>query len=109
MQTSQQDLLALKTALEKPGVGKKRHDLAEKFRDRDDMPLEWIREWLNTKWHVIGCKYLWLAAMNACIGARRTVDEKPPEARSNICFSSFSLSSTVSASANDVTCDIWDT
>lgn len=68
MQTSQQDLLALKTALEKPGVGKKRHDLAKKSRDRDDVPLEWIREWLNTKWHVIGCKYLWLAAMNACIG-----------------------------------------
>ena len=47
--------------------------------------------------------------MSGLLFARRTVDEKPPEARSNICFSSFSLSSTVSASANDVTCDIWDT
>lgn len=63
-----EDLLTLKQELEKPGIGKYRHDLAEKFRDRDDVPLEWIREWLNAKWHVIGCKYLWLAAMNACIG-----------------------------------------
>lgn len=62
------DLLTLKQELEKPGIGKYRHDLAEKFRDRDDVPLEWIREWLNAEWHVIGCKYLWLAAMNACIG-----------------------------------------
>ena len=41
--------------------------------------------------------------------ARRTVEENPPEARSNICFSSFSLSSTVRASANEVTCEMCDT
>ena len=34
------------------------------------------------------------------------VDENPPDARSKICFSSFSLSSTVRASANEVTCEI---
>ena len=47
--------------------------------------------------------------MSALDFARRTVDEKPPEARSNICFSSRSLSSTVSASANDVTCEMCET
>ena len=39
--------------------------------------------------------------------ARRTVLSKPPPARSKICSSSRSFSSTVSASANDVMCDIW--
>lgn len=68
MKNSQQDLLSLKLELEKPGVGKYRHDLAESFRGRKDVPIEWIREWINAEWHVIGHKYLWLAAMNACIG-----------------------------------------
>lgn len=61
-----QDLLALKEALEKPGMGKYRHDLAESFRGKY-IPRIWIREWLKADWHTIGCKYLWLAAMNACI------------------------------------------
>ena len=61
------DLVALKEALEKPGIGKYRHDLAERFRGEKRTPLKWIREWLSADWHTIGCKYLWLAAMNACI------------------------------------------
>lgn len=61
-------LLHLKILLERPGVGKRRHKLAERLRGRKDVPIEWIREWINTEWHVIGHKYLWLAAMNACIG-----------------------------------------
>ena len=35
-----------------------------------------------------------------------SVEENPPDARSKICFSSFSLSRTVNARAKDVTCDI---
>ena len=46
--------------------------------------------------------------MSALLFARRTVEEKPPDARSKMCLSSFSLSSTVNASANDVTCEIWE-
>lgn len=61
-----QDLLTLRAELEKPGIGKYRHDLAESFRGRKDVPAAWIQE--NTAWHVLGHKYLWLAAMNACIG-----------------------------------------
>lgn len=60
--------MSLKVALEVPGVGRYRHDLAESFRGRKDVPIEWIHEWINAEWHVIGHKYLWLAAMNACIG-----------------------------------------
>ena len=41
--------------------------------------------------------------------ASRTVDSKPPPARSKICCSSRSFSNTVSASANDVICEIWET
>ena len=62
------DLPTLKEALEKPGIGQYRHDLAECFRGRTDVPLKWIREWLSADWYVIGHQYLWLAAMNACIG-----------------------------------------
>src|SRR5574344_2181630 len=46
--------------------------------------------------------------MSGLLFASRTVDEKPPEARSKICFSSFSLSRTVSARAKDVTWEMWD-
>lgn len=63
-----QDLLALKAELEKPGIGKRRHNLAEEFKGRADVPIEWIQEWINAKWYILGCKYLWLAAINACIG-----------------------------------------
>lgn len=62
------DLTALKEALERPGIGWRRHQIAESFRGRTDVPLKWIRKWLSAGWHTIGCKYLWLAAMNACIG-----------------------------------------
>ncbi len=62
------NLSALKDALEKPGIGKHRHEIAGSFRGRTDVPLKWVRKWLKTDWHTIGCKYLWLAAMNACIG-----------------------------------------
>ena len=62
------DLLALKKALEKPGVGKHRHDIANEFKTLNGIPEVWIREWLDADWHTIGCQYLWLAAMNACIG-----------------------------------------
>lgn len=61
------DLLALKKALEKPGVGKRRHEIANEFRGLRGIPELWIREWLDTDRYTIGCKYLWLAAMNACI------------------------------------------
>ncbi|RYC74550.1 hypothetical protein G3RUM_00707 [Candidatus Nanosyncoccus alces] len=64
-----EELRHLKAMLEEPGIGRHRHDLAEKFRGKTDVPLSWIQEWLNTdELRVAGCKYLWLAAMNACIG-----------------------------------------
>ena len=63
-----QDLLALKKALEKPGIGKRRHEIANEFKGKKGVPEIWIREWLDTDRYTIGCKYLWLAAMNACIG-----------------------------------------
>ena len=47
--------------------------------------------------------------MSALLLASLTVEEKPPDARSNMCFSFFSLSRTVRARANDVMCEIWDT
>lgn len=67
-----QNLLALKKALEKPGIGRYRRNLAEQFRGKTTVPLSWVREWLKADWHTIGCKYLWLAAMNSCIGRRNT-------------------------------------
>lgn len=68
-----QDLLALKKALEKPGIGKKRYEIAEQFKSkRHHVPLSWIRKWLDTDWHTAGCNYLWLAAMNACINRPNT-------------------------------------
>ena len=64
-----EELRHLKAMLEEPGIGRHRHDLAEEFRGKTDVPLSWIQEWLNTdELRVMGCKYLWLAAMNACIG-----------------------------------------
>ncbi len=63
-----QDLLTLKAELEKPGIGRYRHDLAESFKGRKDVPIGWIQDWIDTKWYILGHKYLWLAAMNACIG-----------------------------------------
>ena len=63
-----ENLSVLKKALEKPGIGKRRHDLAESFKGRVDVPLKWVRTWIDAEWYVIGHKYLWLAAMNACIG-----------------------------------------
>lgn len=63
-----QDLLTLKAELEKPGIGRYRHDLAESFKGRKDVPVGWIQDWIGTKWYILGHKYLWLAAMNACIG-----------------------------------------
>ena len=56
------------------------------------------RFWLRIGVHISGLLF-----------ARRTVEENPPDARSNICFSSFSLSSTVSANAKEVMCEMWET
>lgn len=66
------DLSVLKYELEKPGIGKHRHQLAERFIRRSDTPLKWIREWIRSDWRTAGCNYLWLAAMNACIGRPNT-------------------------------------
>ena len=41
--------------------------------------------------------------------ANRTVELNPPLARSNMLFSSFSFASTVSAKANELIWDMWDT
>ena len=66
----------------------------------------------------IPISYISLPDLPACDGAvyvrgallaSRTVDSKPPPARSKICCSSRSFSNTVSASANDVICEIWET
>ena len=65
------DLLILKAELEKPGIGQHKHDLAECFKEKNHVPLRWIRKWINTEWYVTGHKYLWLAAMNACINRSR--------------------------------------
>ena len=46
--------------------------------------------------------------MSALLLARRTVEEKPPDARSKMCFSSFSLSRTVLARAKEMTWEAWD-
>ena len=61
------DLISLKEALEKPGIGKHKKEIAEKFKGNLRVPLKWIRGWIGTNWHVMEHKYLWLAAMNACI------------------------------------------
>lgn len=62
-----EDLKLLKEALEKPGVGRNKHLIAEQFRERH-VSIKWIRAWLDADRHTIGYKYMWLAAMNACIG-----------------------------------------
>lgn len=66
------DLFALKEALEKPGIGRRKHEIAEQFKGELRVPLKWVRSWISTDWHVIGHNYLWLAAMNACIGRSNT-------------------------------------
>lgn len=42
------DLISLKEALEKPGIGKHKKEIAEKFKGNLRVPLKWIRGWIST-------------------------------------------------------------